>query len=58
MVRQFRQDFKELLDEAKIQKLIILIDDLDRCLPDRIIDNLEAIKLFLNVEKYRICNRC
>ena len=50
MVRQFRQDFKELLDEAKIQKLIILIDDLDRCLPDRIIDNLEAIKLFLNVE--------
>lgn len=50
MVRQFRSDFKELLDEAKIRKLIILIDDLDRCLPDRIIDNLEAIKLFLNVE--------
>lgn len=50
MVRQFRKDFKELLDEAKISKLIILIDDLDRCLPDRIIDNLEAIKLFLNVE--------
>lgn len=50
MVRQFRKDFKELLDEAKISKLVILIDDLDRCLPDRIIDNLEAIKLFLNVE--------
>lgn len=50
MVRQFRKDFKNLLDEAKISKLIILIDDLDRCLPDRIIDNLEAIKLFLNVE--------
>ncbi len=38
------------LKKAKISKLIILIDDLDRCLPDRIIDNLEAIKLFLNVE--------
>ena len=38
------------LDEANIQKLIVLIDDLDRCLPDRIIDNLEAIKLFLNVD--------
>ncbi len=50
MVRQFRKDFRNLLDEAKISKLIILIDDLDRCLPDRIIDNLEAIKLFLNVE--------
>lgn len=50
MVRKFREDFKELLNEAGIKKLIILIDDLDRCLPDRIIDNLEAIKLFLNVE--------
>lgn len=50
MVRQFRKDFKDLLDQANIRKLVILIDDLDRCLPDRIIDNLEAIKLFLNVE--------
>lgn len=50
MVRKFREDFKELLNEAGIKKLIILIDDLNRCLPDRIIDNLEAIKLFLNVE--------
>lgn len=50
VVRKFRDDFKELLEAAKISKLIVLIDDLDRCLPDRIIDNLEAIKLFLNVE--------
>lgn len=49
-VREFRDDFKELLKEANVKKLIVLIDDLDRCLPDRIIDNLEAIKLFLNVE--------
>lgn len=50
LVRKFRDDFKEMLDEANIHKLIVLIDDLDRCLPDRIIDNLEAIKLFLNVD--------
>ena len=50
VVRKFRDDFKEMLDEAKVKKLIVLIDDLDRCLPDRIIDNLEAIKLFLNVD--------
>lgn len=50
MVRKFRDDFKEMLDDANIKKLIVLIDDLDRCLPDRIIDNLEAIKLFLNVD--------
>lgn len=50
VVRKFRDDFKILLDEAGVRKLIVLIDDLDRCLPDRIIDNLEAIKLFLNVD--------
>lgn len=51
VVRKFRDDFKDLLEDAGVEKLIVLIDDLDRCLPDRIIDNLEAIKLFLNVEK-------
>ena len=50
VVRKFRDDFKEMLNEANVKKLIVLIDDLDRCLPDRIIDNLEAIKLFLNVD--------
>ena len=29
--------------------MIVLIDDLDRCSPERLIENLEAIKLFLNV---------
>ncbi len=50
VVRKFRGDFEELLKKSKIDKLVIIIDDLDRCLPDRIIDNLEAIKLFLNVK--------
>lgn len=50
LVRKFREDFERLLEKSKIEKLVILIDDLDRCLPDRIIDNLEAIKLFLNVK--------
>jgi hypothetical protein len=50
VVRKFRDDFEKLLEKSKIEKLVIIIDDLDRCLPDRIIDNLEAIKLFLNVK--------
>lgn len=50
VVRKFRDEFEALLEKSEIDKLIILIDDLDRCLPDRIIDNLEAIKLFLNVK--------
>lgn len=49
-VREFRNDFEELINKSKINKLVILVDDLDRCTPDRIIDNLEAIKLFLNVK--------
>lgn len=49
-IREFRKDFEKLIEKSKINKLVILIDDLDRCTPDRIIDNLEAIKLFLNVD--------
>ena len=51
MVREFRDDFKKMLDKSKIEKLVVIIDDLDRCTPDRLIENLEAIKLFLNVGK-------
>ncbi|MDR2407406.1 MAG: KAP family NTPase [Bacteroidales bacterium] len=50
LVREFRDEFEKMLDESEIKKLVVIIDDLDRCLPDRIIDNLEAIKLFLNVK--------
>ncbi|MCU0440447.1 MAG: KAP family NTPase [Raineya sp.] len=51
MVREFRKDFKKMIDKSKIKKLVVIVDDLDRCTPDRLIENLEAIKLFLNVEK-------
>jgi GTPase SAR1 family protein len=50
LVREFRDEFEILLDKSGIKKLVVIIDDLDRCLPDRIIDSLEAIKLFLNVK--------
>lgn len=48
-VADFRKDFDELLKATQFKKLVVIIDDLDRCNPDRIIDNLEAVKLFLNV---------
>lgn len=51
VVREFREDFNEMIEKSGIQKLVVIIDDLDRCTPDRLIENLEAIKLFLNVEK-------
>lgn len=51
VVREFRKDFEKLIEYSKQGKIVVLIDDLDRCLPRHIIDNLEAIKLFLNVPK-------
>lgn len=51
VVREFRENFKEMINKSEIKKLVVIIDDLDRCTPDRLIENLEAIKLFLNVEK-------
>ena len=50
-VRAFREKFASLLKDSNIDSLVVLIDDLDRCSPERIIENLEAIKLFLNVER-------
>lgn len=47
----FREEFMKLLDKAEIDQLIILIDDLDRCLPSTAIETLEAIRLFLFVPK-------
>ncbi|XVJ60749.1 MAG: hypothetical protein HEQ23_15720 [Tepidisphaera sp.] len=50
-VREFRDDFAKLLSQTKRKRLVVVIDDLDRCLPETIIETLEAIKLFLFVEK-------
>jgi predicted KAP-like P-loop ATPase len=50
-IQNFRRDFEELLKESSIMRLVITIDDLDRCSPDTIIPTLEAIKLFLFVPR-------
>jgi len=51
VIHHFRGEFAELLTEAKIEQLVVLIDDLDRCLPGTAIETLEAIRLFLFVPK-------
>jgi predicted KAP-like P-loop ATPase len=50
-VRKFREEFEKMLAKTGIRALIVLIDDLDRCLPERLIETLEAIKLFVAVPK-------
>ena len=46
-IRKFQKEFAALLEESKISRLVVFIDELDRCRPDTILDTLEAIKLFL-----------
>jgi predicted KAP-like P-loop ATPase len=46
MIQAFRDDLEETLQEMKVT-LVILIDDLDRCLPKTAIGTLEAMRLFL-----------
>lgn len=46
-IREFRDTFAQLLEDAKIQKLVIFVDELDRCSPATILDTLEAMRLFL-----------
>lgn len=46
-INAFRKAFDELLDKADVEQLVVLIDDLDRCLPDTAIETLEAIRLFV-----------
>jgi predicted KAP-like P-loop ATPase len=45
-IAAFRREYSEVLTELK-RPLIVIIDNLDRCLPSNAIHTLEAIRLFL-----------
>ena len=46
-INAFRKAFADLLQMARVEQLVVLIDDLDRCLPDTAIETLEAVRLFV-----------
>lgn len=50
-IRSFRNEFSELIMKSGFSAVVVTIDDLDRCLPNTIIETLEAIRLFLYVPK-------
>lgn len=50
-IKIFQEEFKKILDESKIEHLVIFVDELDRCTPDTILDIFAAMRLFLFVEK-------
>lgn len=52
LIGEFEDRFKDVTREYIGDKgrLLIFIDDLDRCIPEKAVDVLEAIKLFLHVQ--------
>ncbi len=48
----FRREFAALIGKLPyVDRVVVLVDDLDRCLPEAVVATLEAIKLFLSVKK-------
>ena len=48
-ISKFRVLFEAIIMAAGYRAVVVYIDDLDRCNPEKVVDCLEAIKLFLNV---------
>lgn len=53
-LESFRREFSELMEGPSfehVKRLVVLVDDLDRCLPETVVETLETIRLFLAVPK-------
>lgn len=51
---EFHHDFRQLLNDEQLnylKRVVVLVDDLDRCPPDTVVDTLETMRLFLSVPK-------
>lgn len=53
LIGDFEKEFRHIVHRyvGVDGKLVVFIDDLDRCIPKKTIDILEAIKLFVNVKQ-------
>ena len=49
-IKQFASTFKEIIEKAELKRVVVYIDELDRCNPEKIIEILEAIRLFAFVQ--------
>ena len=51
-LEQFQEAFEDVIEKTvtqKGQRLVVFVDDLDRCLPTKAVQVLESIKLFMDV---------
>lgn len=49
-IEGLRKEFQELLEKLDVE-LVVLVDDLDRCLPETAVSTLEAMRLLLFVDR-------
>lgn len=49
-IEELRKDFEDVLEKLNV-RLVVLVDDLDRCLPETAISTLEAMRLLLFVKR-------
>lgn len=49
-IEELRKDFEDILEKLNV-RLVVLVDDLDRCLPETAISTLEAMRLLLFVKR-------
>ena len=52
---QFERKFEEIVTDAKCDKLVIIVDNLDRCSHELVVDTLSAIKTFLEPKGVKKC---
>ncbi|HEV2057865.1 MAG TPA: P-loop NTPase fold protein, partial [Solirubrobacteraceae bacterium] len=48
---EFERLFKSLVSDSKTKRLVVFIDELDRCSPQQVASTLETLKTFLFVER-------
>ena len=48
---QFEQLFRDLVADSGAQKIVIFVDEIDRCSPKDVVSTLEAIRTFLGVDR-------
>ena len=47
-MEQFEHDFETLLRSVDVSRIVVFIDDLDRCSSEKVVETFEMMKLFLN----------
>ena len=46
-VSEFRNEFGTLIEKSSISRIVIYVDEMDRCLPETVLEIFEAMRLFL-----------